>query len=62
MAIDTRDLKKRAKEQAQIGNYWAGKTLWLIDLVSEYEEANANLRCELEVARAYIEDLKTNVF
>lgn len=36
------DLKKRAASQAAIGNYWAAKCLWLIELVDQYE---ADLGC-----------------
>ncbi len=37
------ELRKRAAEQAAIGNYWAGKALWLAELVTEYE---ADLGCD----------------
>ena len=31
------DMRRRASSQAAIGNYWAGKVQWLVDLIAEYE-------------------------
>lgn len=35
---DLTDLRKRAQQQAQTGNYWAGKVVGLIDKVAELED------------------------
>lgn len=34
---DLDDLRRRAAQQSQVGNYWAGKCLGLIDMVREAE-------------------------
>lgn len=57
---DLTDLRKRAAQQAQVGNYWAGKCLGLIDRSDRYAEAlrhiTAGVECETFTRPPYCRD------
>lgn len=50
------DLRKRAAQQASIGNYWAGKCVGLLDEIERLQTDNKAMRLYTAMAREQNEE------